>query len=111
MTYTMPNGGLTSRTGPRCTRTRYVALAVLLGPLGIHNFVAGYRFRGLIQLGLSVASLGLLSPVSAVWALVEAVVVKGDGDGVPFRALADALPPDVLGEIRSEHAERYRQAA
>ncbi len=69
---------------PRCTRARYVGLAVVLGTLGIHNFAAGYRFRALIQLGLSVASMGLLSPVSAIWALVEALIVKADGDGVAF---------------------------
>lgn len=88
---------------PRCTRARYVAMAVLLGPLGVHNFVAGYRFRALIQLGLSVASMGLLSPVSAVWALLEAWAVRVDGDGVTFG-------PSAALSIKEQSVERVAQA-
>lgn len=85
MTYTIPGPSASDALGTaRCGRGRYIALAVLLGPLGIHNFVAGYRVRGLIQLGLSVASLGLLSPVVALWALGECAAVTRDGDGVAF---------------------------
>lgn len=103
---------------PRCTRARYVALAILLGPLGVHNFAAGYRFRGLVQLGLSVASLGLLSPVSAAWALVEAVVVRADGDGVAFSSARPrshhGQPDESLAATDQGHASEpaiYRRAA
>jgi len=86
MTLSPASTSETPRIGnvPRCTRAKYVSLAIILGPLGLHNFAAGYRFRGLIQLGISVASMGLLSPVAAVWALFEAAFTRTDATGVPF---------------------------
>lgn len=69
---------------PRCSRTKYVVLALLTGWLGVHSFVAGYRSRGLVQLGITVASLGLLAPAAALWAIAEAIAIRHDGDGVAF---------------------------
>lgn len=95
---------------PRCTRAKYVALAVVFGPLGLHNFAAGYRSRGLVQLGISVASMGLLSPATAAWALFEAALVKADATGVPF-ARALSTPADPRPAAKPADGATYRRAA
>lgn len=50
-------------------------LGILLGGLGIHNFYLGYTKKGLIQLLLSVLSCGTLSWASAIWGLVEGILI------------------------------------
>ena len=74
---------------PKCSRVVYILLAVFLGALGIHNFVAGRYLFGVIQLILgTVGWLAMgLGPLAAwLWALVEAFTVKADGNGTPFNA-------------------------
>ena len=68
----------------RKDRVAYVLLAVLLG-LGIHNFYAGYKRNGLIQLLVSLLSCGILWFLMWVWSVVEACTVTQDADGVPFK--------------------------
>lgn len=65
-------------------RIAYIILGVFLGYLGVHNFYAGYKKTAVIQLLVSVLSLFILSPVSAIWALFEVCTVKADPNGVPF---------------------------
>ena len=59
-------------------------LALALGPLGMHNFVAGYNRYGTVQLLVSVLSLGLLSVFVYMYNLYEIVTVTHDSDGDPF---------------------------
>ncbi|MDZ7789393.1 MAG: TM2 domain-containing protein [Xanthomonadales bacterium] len=66
------------------SRTAFIILAILVGPLGIHNFYAGYTGKGTVQLLISVLSLGILAPVVWIWNLVEAVTVKQDVEGNSF---------------------------
>lgn len=49
-------------------------LGIFLGALGVHNFYLGYTGKGVAQLLISVLSLGFLSPVSAIWGLVEGII-------------------------------------
>ena len=71
--------------GPeRKDRVAYVLLAVLLG-LGIHNFYAGYKRNGLIQLLVSLLSCGILWFFMWIWSVIEACTVTQDADGVPFK--------------------------
>ena len=71
--------------GPeRKDRVAYVLLAVLLG-LGIHNFYAGYKRNGLIQLLVSLLSCGFLWFFMWIWSVIEACTVTQDADGVPFK--------------------------
>lgn len=77
---------------PKCSRVVYILLALFLGGLGIHNFVAGYTVRGVVQLVISVvsallvfctfglSSIGLLAVF--VWTIVEIVIVDKDVHGV-----------------------------
>jgi len=69
------------------TRNRWVAgaLAILLGPFGVHRFYMGFVGVGILQVLLTVLSLGLLSPVVAIWAFIEGILcfcgVMKDVDG------------------------------
>lgn len=66
------------------SRTVYILLAIFLGSFGVHNFYAGYVWRGMSQLLLTLLTFCLLAPVSFVWAIVEACVVKKDAQGKDF---------------------------
>lgn len=68
----------------RKDRTAYVLLAVFLG-IGIHNFYAGNTGRGLLQLLLVLCTCGILWLPVWIWCIIEAIVVREDGRGVPFR--------------------------
>ena len=50
-------------------------LGILLGGLGIHNFYLGFTKKALIQLLITVLSVGFLSWVSAIWGLIEGVLI------------------------------------
>jgi TM2 domain-containing membrane protein YozV len=65
-------------------RTSYVLFAVFLGFFGIHNFYAGYSGKAIAQLLISLISFGALSPVSWLWAIIEACTVKQDAEGNSF---------------------------
>ena len=68
----------------RKDRVAYVLLAVLLG-FGVHNFYAGYKRNGLIQLLVSIFSCGFLWPVMWIWSVIEACTVTQDANGVAFK--------------------------
>ena len=66
------------------SRVVYVLLAFFLGELGIHNFYAGYIGRGVVQLLITILTLGILFWVSWTWAIVELCITTHDRKGVPF---------------------------
>lgn len=67
-------------------------LALFLGTLGIHNFYLGRTGIAVLQLLLSVLSLGFLAGGVALWALIEAILIltgsasfATDAKGIPLR--------------------------
>ncbi|WP_314687196.1 TM2 domain-containing protein [uncultured Bifidobacterium sp.] len=50
-------------------------LGIFLGALGVHNFYLGYTGKAVAQLLISVLSLGILCWVSAIWGLVEGILI------------------------------------
>jgi hypothetical protein len=70
--------------GPPRYRLVFAFLAVLAGYSGAHNFYARQWLTGLLQLLLSVATylMGFGIVASWLWAMVEAVVVRRDGQGL-----------------------------
>ena len=60
----------------------YVVLGLFFGCLGVHNFLAGYTRKAVVQLLISFTVIGLC--VTTIWALVDICTVKEDADGVPF---------------------------
>lgn len=59
----------------------FVALAFLLGFLGVHNFYLGRPGLGAIQLIITFLSFGTLFWVSWIWAAIEVFVTDYDPQG------------------------------
>lgn len=66
-------------------------LAFFLGVFGAHNFYLGYKGKAIAQLLITVLSIGILSFVTAIWALIEFVLIlmrsgsyATDAQGVPL---------------------------
>jgi TM2 domain-containing membrane protein YozV len=72
--------------GTQKSRLAFVLLGVFLGPLGIHNFYAGYTGRGAAQLAISLLTGWMCAPVILVcaWNVMELILVTHDADGVPL---------------------------
>ena len=65
----------------------YLLLAFFFGFLGIHNFYAGYIWRGLIQLLMTLfAAVFLFIPllIVGIWVFLEICFVGADAQGIPF---------------------------
>ena len=50
-------------------------LGIFLGCFGVHNFYLGYTGKAVGQLLISVLSCFILSPVSAIWGLIEGILI------------------------------------
>lgn len=50
-------------------------LGILLGCFGVHNFYLGYTSKGVAQVLISVLSCFILSPISAIWGLIEGIMI------------------------------------
>lgn len=66
----------------------FIALAVTVGPLGIHNFYIGNTRRALTQLAITLLIGWTIIPLVAMglWNFYEAVTVRADPQGRPLRA-------------------------
>lgn len=62
-------------SGPEKSKVAAGLLALFLGALGIHRFYLGYTGIGVAMLLITVLSLGVLAPIVALWALVQAIVI------------------------------------
>ena len=50
-------------------------LGIFLGGFGVHNFYLGYTGKAVAQLLITVLSCGVLSFVSALWGLIEGIMI------------------------------------
>lgn len=50
-------------------------LGILLGCFGVHNFYLGYTSKAIAQLLISLLSCFILSPISAIWGLIEGIMI------------------------------------
>ena len=48
---------------------------IFLGALGVHNFYLGYTGKAVAQLLITVLSCFVLSGVSAIWGLIEGIMI------------------------------------
>lgn len=65
-------------------------LGIFLGYLGIHNFYLGYTGKAIAQLLISLLSCGTLAFASAIWGLIEGILIltgsmDKDADGNPLK--------------------------
>ena len=86
----LPAGGVECGGTPTTYswRNRWVAgvLGVLLGPLGVHRFYLGYTGIGVLQIVLSLCTMG----IAGVWGFVEGILLlvsrqMRDVNGLPLR--------------------------
>jgi TM2 domain-containing membrane protein YozV len=66
------------------SRTAYILLAVFLGAYGVHNFYAGDKKAGLIKILVTFLTCFIGALPMWIWAIVEAINVKQDAQGVQF---------------------------
>lgn len=64
-------------------------LGIFLGVFGVHNFYLGYTGKAVAQLLITVLSCFFLSPVSAIWGLIEGIMILAgntntDASGKPL---------------------------
>ena len=55
-------------------------LGIFLGVFGVHNFYLGFTGKAVAQLLITVLSCGILSPVSAIWGLIEGIMILSSND-------------------------------
>ena len=79
------NGGASAPVVLPKSRTAYIWLAFFFGGFGVHNFYAERTGMGIAQLLITLLSVGFLSFISGLIALVEIFTVKVDGKGVPMK--------------------------
>lgn len=65
-------------------------LGILLGGFGVHNFYLGNTGKAWAQLLISVLTCGILYVVSAIWGLIEGIMIltgsiNTDANGVPLK--------------------------
>ena len=63
---------------------------IFLGTFGVHNFYLGYNGKAIAQLLITILSCGALAFVSAIWGLIEGILIltgsiTADADGNEFR--------------------------
>lgn len=63
---------------------------IFLGTFGVHNFYLGYNGKAIAQLLITILSCGALAFVSAIWGLIEGILILTgsitvDADGNEFR--------------------------
>lgn len=65
-------------------------LGIFLGAFGVHNFYLGFTGKAIAQLLITVLSCGTLSFASAIWGLIEGILIltgsmNVDADGVALK--------------------------
>ena len=50
-------------------------LGIFLGTFGVHNFYLGFTGKAVAQLLITILSCGILSGVSAIWGLIEGILI------------------------------------
>jgi len=73
-------------------RSRLAAgiLGVLLGTIGVHSFYLGNHGKGIIQIIVSIVTLG----IGGLWGLIEGIIILAggswkDGEGRPLRKYSE----------------------
>jgi TM2 domain-containing membrane protein YozV len=83
-------GGLAISPNNQKSKIAVLLFGIFLGIFGAHNFYLGYNGKAIAQLLITVLSLGFLAFISAIWALIESIMIftspmPVDGRGVPLR--------------------------
>lgn len=72
------NATVNSSTNNNTTQKSKIAaglFGIFLGSFGVHNFYLGFTGKAVAQLLITILSCGILSPVSAIWGLIEGILI------------------------------------
>lgn len=61
--------------GERKSKIAAGLLGIFLGTFGVHNFYLGFTGKAVAQLLITILSCGILSGVSAIWGLIEGILI------------------------------------
>ena len=64
-----------SNNGQQKSKIAAGILAIFLGCFGVHNFYLGYTGKAIGQLLITILSCFILSPISAIWGLIEGILI------------------------------------
>jgi hypothetical protein len=67
-------------------RMTFITMGVLLGFLGAHNFYAGYRKKAVVQLLITVLTLGIAAPMTWIWAVIDVCTIERDSRDIRFHS-------------------------
>lgn len=65
---------------------------ILLGGFGVHNFYLGHTTKAVVQLLMTLVSFGILAPVSAIWGLIEGILIISAAPGSQWARDAHGNP-------------------
>ena len=66
----------TVNTGsPAKSKVAAGVMGIIVGAFGVHNFYLGYTGKAVAQLLITVLSCGILSFASAIWGLIEGIMI------------------------------------
>ncbi len=64
----------------------FVLLGIFLGSFGAHNFYAGYTSKAVLQLCITLLTIGFAAPMTWIWAVIEICIVNRDSRDIEFRS-------------------------
>lgn len=73
--YPYPNMGYAGMDPNVKSKLTAGLLGIFLGWLGVHNFYLGYTGKAVAQLLITILSCGALSFVSAIWGVIEGILI------------------------------------
>lgn len=73
--YQQPNMGYAGVDPNAKSKMAAGLLGIFLGGLGVHNFYLGYTGKAVAQLLITILSCGTLAFVSAIWGLIEGILI------------------------------------
>ncbi len=88
-----PYGAPVPGYAPVGQKSKIVAgiLGILLGAFGVHNFYLGFTGKAVAQLLITVLTLGILSFVSAIWGLIEGILILVSKPGTQWHKDASGM--------------------
>lgn len=66
-------------------RTTFMVLGIVLGAFGAHSFYVGSTKKGILQLALTLITLGFGGLMVWIWAIIDVCTITNDHNGLSLR--------------------------
>lgn len=74
------NGNVVPKSSEESKRVIAGVLAIILGALGIHQFILGYTTQGIILFAITIATCGIGAGVTGLIGLIEGIIYLTKSD-------------------------------